>query len=343
MAAAEAALEAHVVEEAEEAGDDFESIDNLQKMGISAADIKKAKEGGVYTAQALLMVPKRHLAEIKGLSEAKVDKMVELARKLVPSAGWRTAGEAAQARAKEIIKIKTGATAVDELLGGGFETKSLTELHGEWRCGKTVMAHTLCVTTQLPQEEGGGAGKAAFIDTEGTFRPEVVKQIAERFGLDPEAVLGNIVVARAHTSDAIADLLIPLTALMAEEACFRLLVVDSLTSTFRTDYTGRGELAERQQKLNNLLARIKKMSEEFNVAVVVTNQVVSDPGGGAMFVSDPKKPVGGHVVAHACTTRLSLRKGKGEQRLIKVVASPCLAEAEASFQCSGQGVVDHKD
>ncbi|KXZ53172.1 hypothetical protein GPECTOR_7g1064 [Gonium pectorale] len=343
MAAAEAALEAHVQDEAGAVEDDFESIDKLQQMGISAADIKKAKEGGVHTAQALLMIPKRHLAEIKGLSEAKVDKMVELARKLVPAAGWRTGTEAAHARAKEIIKIKTGATAVDELLGGGFETKSLTEMFGEWRCGKTMLAHTLCVTTQLPTEEGGGAGKAAYIDTEGTFRPELVKDIAERFGLDPEAVLGNIVVARAHTSDHQADLLISLTALMAEEACFRLLVVDSITAPFRADYIGRGELAERQQKLNGVLNRLKKISEEFNVAVVMTNQVVSDPGGGAMFVSDPKKPVGGHVIAHASTTRLSLRKGKGEQRLIKVVASPCLAEAEASFQCSGQGVIDHKD
>ncbi|GIL69835.1 hypothetical protein Vretimale_10120 [Volvox reticuliferus] len=342
MATAEAALEVHIQEEAV-ADDDFESIDKLQQLGISAADIKKAKEGGVHTAQALLMVPKRHLAEIKGLSEAKVDKMVELARRLVPAAGWRTGTEALQARAREVIKIKTGATAVDELLGGGFETKSLTEMFGEWRCGKTMLAHTLCVTTQLPQEEGGGSGKAAFIDTEGTFRPEIIKQIADRFGLDPEAVLGNVVVARAHTSEHQADLLISLTALMAEEACFRLLVVDSITAPFRTDYTGRGELAERQQKLNAVLAKLKKISEEFNVAVVVTNQVVSDPGGGAMFVSDPKKPVGGHVMAHASTTRLSLRKGKGEQRLIKVVASPYLAEAEASFQCSGQGITDHKD
>ncbi|GIL62996.1 hypothetical protein Vafri_17137 [Volvox africanus] len=158
-----------------------------------------------------------------------------------------------------------------------------------------------------------------------------------------QAVLGNVVVARAHTSEHQADLLISLTALMAEEACFRLLVVDSITAPFRTDYTGRGELAERQQKLNAVMAKLKKISEEFNVAVVVTNQVVSDPGGGAMFVSDPKKPVGGHVMAHASTTRLSLRKGKGEQRLIKVVASPYLAEAEASFQCSGQGITDHKD
>lgn len=86
-----------------------------------------------------------------------------------------------------------------------------------------------------------------------------------------------------------------------------------------------------------------QIAEEFNVAVVITNQIQSDPSGGAVFVSDPKKPVGGHVIAHASTIRLSLRKGKGEQRLLKVVQAPHLAEGEASFAITADGISDYKD
>lgn len=129
---------------------------------------------------------------------------------------------------------------------------------------------------------------------------------------------------------------------MAEEGCFKLLIVDSVLSLFKVDYQGRGELADRQQKLGLHMSRLRKMSEEFNVAIVFTNQVMSDPGGMS-FVSDPKKPAGGHVLAHATTTRISLRKGKGEQRVAKIVMSPSMPEAEASFALGSDGVNEFKD
>ena len=129
---------------------------------------------------------------------------------------------------------------------------------------------------------------------------------------------------------------------MAEEGCFKLLIVDSILSLFKVDYQGRGELADRQQKLGLYMSRLRKMSEEFNIAIVFTNQVMSDPGGMS-FVSDPKKPAGGHVLAHATTTRISLRKGKGEQRVAKVVMSPSMPEGEASFSLGADGVNEFKD
>lgn len=79
---------------------------------------------------------------------------------------------------------------------------------------------------------------------------------------------------------------------------------------FRNDYTGRGELSERQQVLGKVLSKIMKLAEQFNVAVYMTNQVMADPGNTMAHV-DPKKPIGGHVLAHASTTRLYFRKGKG--------------------------------
>ncbi|GMN46783.1 hypothetical protein TIFTF001_015964 [Ficus carica] len=328
----------------------FEAIDKLIAQGINAGDVKKLQDAGIYTCNGLMMHTKKHLTGIKGLSEAKVDKICEAAEKIVR---------------KQVVRITTGSQALDELLGGGIETLAITEAFGEFRSGKTQLAHTLCVSTQVPpspQEKSihctihalsetpqikfqasayciylsslqlpthmhGGNGKVAYIDTEGTFRPDRIIPIAERFGMDPGAVLDNIIYARAYTYEHQYNLLLGLAAKMSEEP-FRLLIVDSVIALFRVDFTGRGELADRQQKLAQMLSRLTKIAEEYNVAVYMTNQVIADPGGG-VFISDPKKPAGGHVLAHAATIRLMFRKGKGEQRVCKVFDAPNLPEAEA--------------
>ncbi|CAI0559378.1 unnamed protein product [Linum tenue] len=304
----------------------FEAIDKLISQGINSGDVKKLQDAGIYTCNGLMMHTKKHLTGIKGLSEAKVDKICEAAEKIVR---------------KAVIRITTGSQALDELLGGGVETSCITEAFGEFRSGKTQLAHTLCVSTQLPTNMNGGNGKVAYIDTEGTFRPDRIVPIAERFGMDPGAVLDNIIYARAYTYEHQYNLLLGLAAKMSEEP-FRLLVVDSVIALFRVDFTGRGELAERQQKLAQMLSRLTKIAEEFNVAVYMTNQVIADPGGG-VFISDPKKPAGGHVLAHAATIRLMFRKGKGEQRVCKVFDAPNLPEAEAVFQITPGGIADAKD
>jgi len=318
----------------------FQEIDKLQELGVNVADIKKLKVGGCHTVASLLMNTRKTLLAIKGISEAKVDKILEAASKLHFSS-FMTGTEMLNKR-KEVIKVTTGCIALDQLLGGGVETMSITEVFGEFRTGKTQLCHTLCVTTQLPTSMNGGNGKVAFIDTEGTFRPERIKPIAERFGLDPMAALDNVVYARAFTHEHQQELIVQIAAKMVEDQ-YRLLIVDSVTALFRVDYSGRGELAERQQKLGRMMSKLQKIAEEFNVAVFITNQVCADPGGGAMFVADAKKPIGGHVLAHASTTRLSLRKGRGEQRICKIYDSPCLPETECVYQISNEGIIDAKD
>ncbi|KAF9350711.1 Meiotic recombination protein dmc1 [Mortierella sp. AD094] len=317
----------------------FSEIDELQNHGINAADITKLKQAGVCTVRCVQMMTKKSLCRIKGLSEAKVDKIKEAAAKL-QSASFITGLEYSVQR-KKVIVISTGAKQLDELLGGGIQTMAITEAFGEFRTGKTQIGHTLCVMAQLPAAMGGGNGKAAYIDTEGTFRHERIKAIAERFGIDSEAALDNILVARAYNSEHQMDLITEVAARFAEEkGIFRLLVIDSIIALFRTDFSGRGELSERQQKLNQMLSRLTKIAEEFNVAIYLTNQVQSDPGAGMTFVADPKKPVGGHVMAHASTTRLYLRKGRGEERIAKVYDSPDVPEAEAPYAISAGGIVD---
>jgi len=283
------------------------------------------------------MRTKKDLCSVKGLSEGKVEKIMEAALKMV-NCGFITGTESMSKR-KEIIRITTGAKALDKLIGGGMETCSITEMFGEFRTGKTQICHTLCVTAQLPIKQGGGNGKVAYIDTEGTFRPERIVPIAERFGLNPNECLENIIVARAFTHEHQMNLLQLVVAKMSEEP-FRLLIVDSVTSLFRVDFSGRGTLSERQQKLGKYMSCLMKVAEEFNVAVVITNQVMSDPSGAAMFVQDSKKPIGGHVIAHASTTRLYLKKGRAEQRVCKVYCSPHLPEAEAIYQITDKGITD---
>lgn len=312
-------------------------IDRLTEQGIAASDIQKLKQSGIYTIPGIQMQCKKELVNIKGLSEAKIDRIIDAARKL-SECGFVT-GSAYLQKRSSVVRITTGSTALDQLLGGGVESRAITEAFGEFRTGKTQIAHTLCVTSQLPTRMGGGNGKAVYVDTEGTFRPERIRPIAERFGLDGGAVLDNILVARAYTHEHQMHLLSLVAAKMVEEP-FSLLVVDSITALFRVDFSGRGELAERQQKLAKTLSTLIKLAEEYNVAVYITNQVVADPGGASMFVADPKKPVGGHILAHASTVRLSLRKGRGEQRICKIFDSPNLPEMECTYSIAEEGIID---
>ena len=219
-----------------------------------------------------------------------------------------------------------------------METGSITELYGEFRTGKTQMCHTLCVICQLPIEQGGGEGKAMYIDTEGTFRPERLTQISKRFGLNPDDVLDNVTYARAYNSEHQQQLLVQAGALLSESR-YALIVGDSATALFRTDYTGRGELSTRQQNLAQFLRALQKLADEYGVAVVITNQVVANPDSG-VFAKDPLKPIGGNIIAHASQTRLRLRKGRGTTRICKIVDSPCLGEEEASVGISEEGIVE---
>jgi len=252
--------------------------------------------------------------------------------------GFTTATEHHKQR-QDIIQVSTGSKELDKLLEGGFETGSITEIFGEFRTGKTQLCHQICVTCQLPLSQGGGEGKALYIDTEGTFRPERLLAIAERYGLSGEDVLDNIAYARAYNSDHQSQLLLQASAMMTESR-FAVLVVDSATALYRTDYSGRGELSARQMHLARFLRTLQRLADEFGVAVVVTNQVVAQVDGGAMFAADPKKPIGGNIMAHASTTRLSLRKGRGETRICKIYDSPCLPESEATFAINADGIGD---
>jgi len=312
-------------------------IGKLEGCGIAAVDLKKLAEAGFHTVESVAYSTKKALVAIKGISDAKAEKLALEAAKLVPM-GFSTATELHRQR-QDIIQIATGSKELDKLLGGGFETGSITEMFGEFRTGKTQLCHQICVACQLPLDQGGGEGKALYIDTEGTFRPERLLAIAERYGLNGEDVLDNIAYARAYNTDHQSQLLLQASAMMSESR-FAVLVVDSATALYRTDYSGRGELSARQMHLARFLRTLQRLADEFGIAVVITNQVVAQVDGSSMFQADPKKPIGGNIMAHASTTRLYLRKGRAETRICKIYDSPCLPESEASFSINPDGIGD---
>jgi len=307
-------------------------LEDLEGVGAATAD--KLKEGGFATLEAIAVASARDLKDAAGIGESAAKKIIEAARSSIKMS-FVTGSEVLEKR-KTMKKITTGSNYLNGLLGGGIETQAITEFFGEFGSGKTQLCHQLAVTVQLP-EEGGGLGKnVVYIDTENTFRPERIIQMSEPLGLEEEITLDNIIVARAYNSDHQVLAAEKLDGMIKEKG-IGLIVVDSLTSHFRSDYTGRGMLADRQQKLNRHMHNLQRLSEMHNLAVVVTNQVMARPD---FFFGDPTAPIGGHVVGHASTFRIYLRKAKGGKRMARLIDSPSLPEGEALFAVTKEGVKD---
>ena len=304
--------------------------------GIGPAVSAKLEAAGIYDLMTIAVMTPSDLGDSAGVSPAVARKAIQAARKML-DLGFVEGTEYAKRR-ENILYIKTGSKNLDNLLGGrGVESRSITEMFGAYGSGKTQVGLTLAVNTQLPLDMGGANGKSVFIDTEGTFRPSRIKQIAEKLGLNPEKVLKNIFVARAFNSDHQILLLDKISEMIKAGEPIKLLIIDSLTAHFRAEFSGRGQLADRQQKLNRYIHQLMKLAETYNLAVYVTNQVMANP---AQMFGDPTTPIGGHILGHASTYRIYLRRGKQGSRVAKLIDSPNLPENEIVFNVSDAGVVD---
>ena len=303
--------------------------------GVGPATAEKLREAGFDELLALAVMAPADLAEQAELGEAVSSKIIQAAKKMANIGGF-VSGEALLNRRRQVQKLTAKVQSIDDLLGGGFETQSLVEVYGEFGSGKTQIGHQLAVNCTMPLEEGGFDGDIFYIDTEDTFRPERITQMARGHGLDPDEVLGRIHVARAYNS-AHQMLLVDEIKKMSKNYNVKLIIVDSLTSHFRAEFIGRGMLATRQQKLNRHLKDLKQLADVNNALVLVTNQVHSKPD--AMW-GDPTKPIGGHILGHASTFRLYLRKAKGGRRIARLVDSPNLPDGECVYQVTEDGLRD---
>jgi DNA repair protein RadA len=309
------------------------SVESLP--GVGEATAEKLREAGYTTVESLAVATVAELREAAEIGESQAKKIISAARKTAEIGAFLTADKVLERR-KTVGWITTGSKSLDSLLGGGIETRAVTEVFGEFGSGKSQLAHQLCVNVQLPKEKGGLGGRAVYIDTENTFRPERIMNMAVGLELDPEVVLKNILVARSYNTDQ--QLLIAEKAEeLAEKEGVRFMAIDSLTSHFRAEFVGRGTLADRQQKLARHLLVLHRIADLKDIAVFVTNQVQARPD---LFFGDPTRPIGGHILGHSATTRVYLRKSKGGRRIARVVDSPNLPEGESIFMITESGIRD---
>lgn len=327
----------------EESNEETKIIELEDIPGVGPETARKLREAGYSTIEAVAVASPSELANVGGITEGNAVKIIQAARKLANIGGFES-GDKVLERRRSVKKITTGSKDLDELLGGGIETQAITEFFGEFGSGKTQICHQLAVNVQLPEDEGGLEGSVIIIDTENTFRPERIIQMAEAKGLDGNEVLKNIYVAQAYNSNhqmLLVDNAKELAEKLKKEGRpVRLIIVDSLMSHFRAEYVGRGTLADRQQKLNRHLHDLMKFGELYNAAIVVTNQVMARPD---VLFGDPTKPVGGHIVAHTATFRIYLKKGKEDLRIARLIDSPHLPEGEAIFRVTERGIEDAEE
>ncbi|MEM4199492.1 MAG: DNA repair and recombination protein RadA [Nitrososphaerota archaeon] len=314
----------------------FNDISDLP--GVGPATVERLKEIGYSTIEALATATVAEL-EAAGIGEKRALELIDLARKSIEIA-WVTAKELAVFKSN-VKHLTTGSKALDNLMGGGIETQAITELFGEFGSGKSQICHQLAVNVQLPLERGGLDGAALYIDTENTFRIERIEQMARHLGLDFDKVAEKIIYAEAYNSDH-QILLLEKADRIIKEHNVKLVVIDSLTSHFRSEYIGREMLAERQQKLNKHMHRLLRLSRAFNLAAVVTNQVMARPD--EFFSYNAVSPVGGHIVGHTSHMRLFIRKTAGKNvRIVRLVSSPHLPEGEVLIKITENGVEDAEE
>jgi len=303
--------------------------------GVGATTAEKLRESGYTDLMELAVASPGDVAEAAEIGVVIAQRIIGEARRRADVGGFES-GATVLERRKHLGRITSNSKSLDELLGGGIETQAITEFSGEFGTGKTQLGHQIAVDVQQPAAQGGLGGEVVYIDTESTFRPERIVDMAKGLGVEPEATLERIHVARAFNSNH-QMLLVQKAQELARERPIRLLVVDSLTSHFRSEYVGRAELAPRQQQLNKHLHELLRFADTYNAAIVVTNQVSARPD---ILFGDPTRPIGGNIVAHAATYRVYLRKSKPPKRIARLIDSPNLPEGEAVFSLTTEGVRD---
>ncbi|MFZ0696080.1 MAG: DNA repair and recombination protein RadA [Nitrososphaeraceae archaeon] len=310
--------------------------------GVGPTTARKLKEAGIVSVMDLAVTSADELAVDLNSSKDTAATFIMAAQRLLRESNILekefVTAESALEKRKSLMRCSTGSRALDELLLGGIETQAVTEFYGEFGSGKSQICHTLAAIAPQPKESGGLNGGVIYIDTEGTFRPERLNQIARARELEPSHVLKNVAVCKVYNSSHL-ELIIKDLGKYVNDFNAKLVIIDSIISLHRAEFTGRGTLADRQQRLNGLLHKVIRLAEIFNIAVVITNQVQSSPD---TFFGDPTKAAGGNVIGHASTYRIYLRKS-GENRTAKMIDSPYHPYSDAKFTLNEKGTDDLED
>ena len=317
----------------EEASRKYEVVKDIP--GVGPATAEKLKELGFNTIESLATATIRELVPA-GIGEKQAAKIIGEARDSI-SLSFIRADELMKMK-ENVLRLTLGSKAIDGLVGGGLESQTITEFYGEYGVGKSILCHQLAINVQLPIGRGGLDGGALYLDTEQTFRPEWIVRMAQQAGLDAVTAAQRIIYSEAYNSDH-QILLLEKADQIIKENKIRLIIIDSLTSHFRSEYLGREMLAERQQRLNNHMHRLIRLARGFNAVAVVTNQVMARPD---QFFGNSVDAVGGHIVAHTSHTRIFIRRAVNNPgvRIARLVSSPYLPEGERIFKVTDIGIQD---
>ena len=302
--------------------------------GVTKPTITKIRETNIVTVESLAAQTPSQLAKDADIGEDTASNAITKARVYLHS-GFIT-GDQLLDKLSRRTRLTTGSKAVDKILGGGIESETTTEIAAANGVGKTQLMHMFAITAQQPIEQGGLGGPVAWVDTEGTFRPERILEICRIRGLDGDAVLKGIYHGLARSTDEQKNLIQQLYSLCPENNV-KLIIVDSMIGHLRGEYLGRGTLSARQNELGGMLQTLMKVAISTKTTVIYTNQIISNP---ATMFGNPDKPTGGNIMGHASSTRLQIRKARQDKRIITITKSAYLPVVEAVFRITSAGIED---
>lgn len=310
-------------------------IELIDLKGLGPATVEKLNTAGFHDVMSIAVATPSEIVEASGMALLTVKKLIAQARDSLEM-GFID-GEEMQEQEKNKIRLTSGSTELDKLLGGGFESGVITELSGAWGCGKTNMCHQLAVNVQLPASKGGADGVCVYINTESSASPDRIVQMAQALGLDVKQTLKNVKFGKAFNFDHQSLMVEKINDLIKQGVNVKLVIVDSIIAHLRAEYQAISTLATRQQHLNKHLRSLNKLASLNNICIIITNQVMTNPG---QFFGDPIQPVGGNVLGHSATVRIYLRKGKKGTRVAKLIDHPSRADGECVFQVLTDGIRD---
>jgi DNA repair protein RadA len=311
--------------------------------------LKKLNIDSVY--QLAVQSPIELASEYEGTSPnvESASTLIANARKMliendVLASEFSTADVVLEKRSK-LSRYIIGSVNFDRFLNGGFETQAITELVGEYGSGKSQICHTICVAAnQLIEnsrhnddDKHSATGNIIFIDSENTFRADRVHQIAEQRGLNPLPILEKIYHCTVYSSEHLESVINDLDKSI-EQYNAKIVIIDSIISLHRAEFSGRGTLVERQQRLGKMLNKLRRYADIYNIAIVITNQVVSSPD--ALHPGfDSMKAAGGNIMGHGSTYRIFLKRS-GKNRTAVMQDSPSHAYQRVKFSISENGIQD---
>ncbi len=309
--------------------------------GLGELSYKKLEAVGVTTIYDILIRGSNEVKAYTDMEDARLHNLIQICKKVLENSkrtrNPKLSISELRKYKKNMTKIPSGCIELDDMLGGGVELEALTEVYGAFASGKTQFAYSILVEAMFRN-----GWKVVWIDCEDTFDPDRLHQIikARGYGLDKtEDELSDYIdshLSYIHTpnTDMVVEEVNILSRKLVEDESIKLLILDGAIGQFREEYLGRGTLASRQQNLAKFIGILKNSAYFFNIAVLFTNQVGTDP---AKMYGDPTYAVGGNIVGHGSTYRLYFQK-RGKKRFATAIDSPKQAVFDVEFALNEKGV-----